>query len=76
MFLVKQLGKKILRLYPIYIVCLIIFWAVVPSIHAGPVWIIYEEEIERCETVWWRNVLMIDNFFSSGCFNFSWWVQA
>lgn len=19
---------------------------------------------------------MIDNFFSSGCFNFSWWVQA
>jgi peptidoglycan/LPS O-acetylase OafA/YrhL len=76
MFLLGKLGKKILRLYPIYIACLVIFWSIVPSLHSGPVWMIYAEEINRCDTVWWRNILMIDNFFTSGCFNFSWWVQA
>ena len=77
MLLVQKLAQKLLRLYPIYIACLVIFWGVVPSLHSGPVWVIYErQEINRCDSVWWRNLLMIDNFFSSGCFNFSWWVQA
>jgi peptidoglycan/LPS O-acetylase OafA/YrhL len=75
-FLLTVFGKRLLRLYPIYIVCLLIFWFILPSLHSGPVWRIFEIEIDRCDSVWWRNILMIDNFFSNGCFNFSWWVQA
>lgn len=76
MFLLAKFGRKLLRLYPIYIVCLVIFWVIVPSLHSGPVWMVYKDEVTNCNSVWWRNVLMIDNFFSEGCFNFSWWVQV
>lgn len=76
MFLLSKLAKKLIRLCPVYIVCLVIFWSIVPSIHSGPMWMIYSDEINRCDTVWWRNILMIDNLFSQGCFNFSWWIQA
>ena len=41
MLLVKRFADKLLRLYPVYIVCLVIFWGIVPSLHSGPVWAVY-----------------------------------
>lgn len=76
MFLLKSFGAKLLRLYPIYIVALVIYAVIVPAFHNGPMWKIHEEDLKHCSTGWWRNILMIDNFFQDGCFEFAWWVQV
>jgi hypothetical protein len=48
---------------------------VVPSLHAGPIWNAYESQANACNSNWWKNIFMIDNFSNDGCFTFSWWVQ-
>lgn len=72
----KVLLAKLIRLYPVYIVVLGLFVWVLPALHTGPMWQIYNEQIDTCGTTWWRNILMIDNLWGQGCFEFSWWVQA
>jgi peptidoglycan/LPS O-acetylase OafA/YrhL len=68
---------KFTRLYPIYLVCLLIYYFVIPSLHAGPMWSIYvDEQVEQCNPGIWRNLLLIDNMFTQGCYDFSWYVQA
>lgn len=39
----KSVGWKLLRLYPLYIVVLVIYWGISPALHAGPIWYIYQE---------------------------------
>jgi peptidoglycan/LPS O-acetylase OafA/YrhL len=73
--LFKVLGLKLIRLYPLYIVVLIIYWGVSPSLHVGPVWYVYQEEAQVCSTAWWRVLLLIDNWFSQGCYPVLWFVQ-
>ncbi len=68
--------KKLFRLYPVYITVIAIYWAITPSLHAGPVWFVYEEAAEQCNSSWWWTILMIDNWFSEGCYQFSWFVQV
>lgn len=36
--LFQMLGRKMRRLYPLYLLIVIIYWLVSPSLHAGPVW--------------------------------------
>lgn len=67
--------RKLIRLYPLYIAVLLIYWLITPSIHAGPLWNVYMEQIGQCNSSWWRAFLMIDNWFTGGCFSYSWYVQ-
>lgn len=34
-------GKRLLRLYPLYIAVILIYGFVTPSLHAGPLWNVY-----------------------------------
>lgn len=61
--LLKAVGWKLLRLYPLYIVVLAIYWGITPGLHAGPVWFVYQEEADICNASWWKVFLMIDNWF-------------
>ena len=76
-FLLKCYIRKIIRLYPIYVVCLLIYYFVIPSLHAGPIWFVYTDEIGHCSSSFWANLLLINNLLSShDCYGFSWWVAA
>lgn len=39
--ILKAIGWKLLRLYPLYIAAFIIYWGISPALHAGPIWYIY-----------------------------------
>lgn len=68
--------RKLIKLYPTYFVVLIVYWFVTPSLHSGPLWNVYQDQVQQCNSSWWRSIIMIDNWFTDGCFNFSWYVQA
>lgn len=74
--LFKTLGKRLARLYPLYIVVFLIYWCISPALHAGPVWYKYQEQAAVCNSSWWRVLLMIDNWFSEGCYPALWFVQV
>jgi peptidoglycan/LPS O-acetylase OafA/YrhL len=74
--LFKALGWKVLRLYPLYLAAVAIYWGVTPGLHAGPVWYVYQEGVQICQWAWWRVLLMIDNWFQEGCYSLLWFVQA
>lgn len=74
--LLKALGRKVLRLYPLYFLAIIIYWFVTPALHAGPLWVVYEQQVDQCQSAWWRALLLIDNWFPNGCYNFAWFVQV
>jgi peptidoglycan/LPS O-acetylase OafA/YrhL len=64
------------KLYPLYFATILIYWTVTPTLHAGPLWNVYKDNVEECNSTWWRSLLMIDNWFVDGCFNYSWYVQV
>jgi hypothetical protein len=65
-----------LKLYPQYLIFIFIYWFVSPSLHAGPLWVPYLQQVDQCYSSWWRAFLLIDNWFTQGCFDFSWYVQV
>ena len=69
-------GKRIGRLYPLYLAVLLIYWCITPSLHMGPVWYKYQEEVAVCNHSWWRVLLLIDNWFENSCYPSLWFVQA
>ena len=74
--LLMHLGKKMLRLYPLYLGIVLIYWQVSPTLHGGPVWYHYMDDAERCGWTWWRALLLIDNWWEEGCYDFAWYVPA
>lgn len=69
-------AKKLIKLYPVYFVVILVYWAVSPTLHAGPLWNVYQDTVGQCSYSWWRSLIMIDNWFVDGCFNYSWYVQV
>ena len=72
----KNLGSRVARLYPLYFMVLLIYWCITPSLHMGPVWYKYQEEVAVCNHSWWRVLLLIDNWFENSCYPSLWFVQA
>lgn len=74
--LISLISKKLLRLYPLYLIIIIIFWQISPTLRSGPIWFVYQDEARHCDSSWWRVLLLIDNWFENGCYNFSWFIPA
>lgn len=53
-----------------------IYWQISPTLHSGPVWYEYSNEVAVCNTRWWQALLFIDNWFENGCYNFAWYIPA
>jgi peptidoglycan/LPS O-acetylase OafA/YrhL len=61
--LISNLVNKLWRLYPLYLLIIIIFWQISPTLHSGPIWYEYQSEAAQCNSSWWRVLLLIDNWF-------------
>lgn len=70
------LGRKLYRLYPVYVAVLLVFCTITPSVHSGPVWYVYEDQAAVCRSAWWRSLLLIGNWWSQQCFAGGWFVEA
>lgn len=65
-----------LRLYPLYIAAILIYWTITPSLHGGPVWYVYQREASQCNQSLWKAFLLVDNWFSGSCYDFAWFVPT
>lgn len=70
------MGKRLLKLYPLYLVIILVYIFVTPSFHSGPLWNVYLQQVDECSAGWWRALILIDNWWNPGCFSFAWYVQA
>ncbi|KAK2175029.1 hypothetical protein NP493_758g01001 [Ridgeia piscesae] len=63
------------RLTPPYMLVMAVWAVVFPSMATGPLWTLSEAMGKRCDT-WWRNMLYINNLFSSAqdCMGWMWYV--
>lgn len=70
------LGRKLYRLYPVYIAIFLIFSTITPSLHSGPVWYVFQDQAAVCRSDWWKSLLLIGNWWEKQCFAGGWFIEA
>lgn len=70
--------KRFVRLNPPFIVMMLISIVVGIYLKDTSAFLLYEDLEGNCKNYWWRNVLMIQNWFSRHeiCMSWSWFVAA
>ncbi|CAM9306129.1 unnamed protein product [Chrysoparadoxa australica] len=69
-----------LRIFPMYMFCMLFWWKVAPYMGEGPFWYRWEYFIGLCDQIWWSNVLFINNLVPWGrgetmeCFYHTWYL--
>lgn len=76
MHFAQFIGRKLYRLYPFYLVAILIYATISSSMHAGPVWYVYEDQVANCGKYWWRSMLLIGNWWGQQCYPGGWFVEA
>jgi hypothetical protein len=72
--------NRVLRILPLYAACLGFFWKIAPSLYSGPFWFAWDGYVDKCERLWWTNLLFINNIVPSdgsetdGCFYWAWYL--
>jgi peptidoglycan/LPS O-acetylase OafA/YrhL len=73
---------RILRIMPLYAMCLGFWTQVAPHLGGGPFWYQWEPLLESCRRFGWTNLLFVNNFFpwnlanTETCFYHSWYLAV
>lgn len=71
---------RFLRLYPAYIVMVLIYWQLIPFTGSAPMWSAFTDITGSCDDNIWKNLLLVNNFAYSGstipCFQWGWVVAS
>lgn len=59
----KEIIARYLRMMPTLAVVVLFSTFILPHISSGPQWNIITDQADVCEKFWWRNILMIHNWF-------------
>lgn len=59
----KEIVTRYLRMMPTLAAVVLFSTFVLPHISSGPQWNIITDQADVCEKFWWRNILMIHNWF-------------
>ncbi|CAM9228319.1 unnamed protein product, partial [Phaeothamnion confervicola] len=71
---------RILRITPIYMVCLLVWWKVAVFLGEGPFWYRWQYFIALCDRSWWTNLLYVNNVVpwhtseTEECFYHTWYL--
>eukprot|EP00980_Cylindrotheca_fusiformis_P006679 scaffold1391_cov123-Cylindrotheca_fusiformis.AAC.17 len=78
--ILSLLAFRILRILPLYAMCLGFWMFVAPHLGSGPFWYQWQFYMEPCDQYWWTNFLFVNNFLPWGrpttdsCFYHSWYL--
>lgn len=78
--LLSLLAFRIVRILPLYAMCLGFWMFIAPHLGSGPFWYQWQFYMEPCNTYWWTNFLFVNNFLPWGrpttdsCFYHSWYL--
>ena len=73
-----MLLNRLIRLWPSYLVAILIFFSFYMHLGSGPNWQIMLPQVQFCEGMW-RSLLFVDNFVHNGwelCMNWGWYLQV
>lgn len=71
---------RLMRILPLYITCLLIWWKLGVVMGEGPLWYHWEAYTVQCNLYWWTNVLFINNLYpyslldTGECLYVSWYL--
>lgn len=69
---------RYLRITPVYMFCLLFFWAMQVYIGSGPMWFDIGTYIGECKEYWYTNLIYLNNFIpdwkASTCLSVSWYL--
>jgi len=74
------LANRFLRILPLYGCCLLFWWQVAPRTGSGPFWFAWEGPVDKCNRLWWTNLLFVNNLVplngseTDGCFYWAWYL--
>lgn len=69
---------RVLRIWPCYIITMLIYYTVFMHLGSGPRWSQNEPIVEMCSDMW-RSMLFVDNFVNNGdtqCLPWGWYLQV
>ena len=69
--------NRLLRIWPSYIVAILIFYSIFMHLGSGPNWHLGLDQVQLCDGMW-RSLLFLDNFIYNGtqmCMNWGWYLQ-
>ena len=70
---------RIYRIWPSYMLCIMISYKLSVYVWSGPVWGAFKYMTGLCDGRWWTNLLYIDNLFgrdtSHYCFGWGWYLS-
>jgi peptidoglycan/LPS O-acetylase OafA/YrhL len=78
--ILSLLALRILRILPLYGMCLGFWMFVAPHLGSGPFWYQWQFYLEPCKNYWWTNFLFVNNFLpwekptTDSCFYHSWYL--
>jgi peptidoglycan/LPS O-acetylase OafA/YrhL len=77
----KFVGKRIVKLAPFNLFVVGFGACLGPMIGGGPFWDLFSKTMKPCETLWWTNLVFINNFYPSGsfeekCMGWTWFVPC
>lgn len=67
--------QRWLRLAPVFLMCMFLYWKVMPAAGAGPLYYQYKEATIYCEDGWWKDLLFFGNFSKNMCMVWGWYIQ-
>ena len=71
---------RLMRILPLYIFCLLLWWKIGIMLGNGPIWYHWEDFIVKCNSSWWTNLLFINNLIpymnpdTGECIYISWYL--
>lgn len=70
---------RFLRLIPLYLATMFLFWQIMANLGSGPVFFRYKEEYsDACTRYWWSHLLFINNFYpftvDEQCMGWTWYL--
>ncbi|CDW76528.1 UNKNOWN [Stylonychia lemnae] len=78
----KLIGRKLVRLIPMYYLTLFFGWAMTSRFFEGPLWAHQKRLYFACDRYWWTQLLFIGNYYpfygeaTMGCMYWSWFIQG
>jgi peptidoglycan/LPS O-acetylase OafA/YrhL len=77
---IKFVIKRVVKLLPFTVFILAFAMWMGPSMGAGPFWDAYDKAIKPCDTLWWTNLLFIQNLypaeFDQKCMPWTWFLAC
>lgn len=71
----KAIIQRYLRIAPLFLITMLIYWKVMPFVGSGPLLYMYDPTVEACPKAFWRDLLFFGNFTDIMCMPWAWYLQ-